>query len=92
MNISISSNAFSIGLYLLLTINTAYITYLFYKSKNGMLRKHLIAFFSSLLWAFIVRDIMILNIAQISLYWAVVPMAFAGTALVWYLKKTYRND
>jgi len=85
-----SSELITIGLYLLMTINSSYITYLFYKSTNGMLRKFLIWFFASMTWAFIVRDLMLLHLINLNLYWAVIPLTITSTLLAGYLKKTYR--
>lgn len=71
-------------LYFLTLIGTAYISLLFYKSKNGLLRKHLIAFFSSLSWALLTRGLQMMGY-PIPVMVIIIPFFAGTTALAIYL-------
>lgn len=71
-------------IYFLTLIGTAFITLLFYKSKDGLLRKHLIAFFASLSWALLTRGLQMLGY-PIPVIAIIIPFFAGTTALAIYL-------
>ena len=82
------------SLYAITALSFVLIAWLFFKAKNGKMRKIFIAFFLSLVWGSVVRMMVGLNVIEFNGYAPIIVIVPIFGTTVWlarYLFNTYRR-